>query len=56
MTAAAKKALEEIREVISKETDPKKLSKREQLEVIEEVYSDLYGLIDALEAELEEEG
>ncbi len=55
MNQKQKFALEKIRKVIADETDPKKLTKQEYLEVIEEVASDLDGAIDAVRAELEAE-
>ncbi len=56
MSPKQKQAIEKIRSVVASETDPKKLSKLEYLEVIEEIAADLEGMIEMTRAELEDEG
>lgn len=55
MSPKVKAAVEKIRDAIATQTDPKRLSKGEYLEVIEEISADLEGQIEAVKDEIKGE-
>jgi len=55
MNAKVKAAVEKIRDTIASETHPKRLSKAEYLEAIEEISADLDGQIEAVKDEIKAE-
>jgi hypothetical protein len=55
MNQKTREALEKIRRAVADATDPKRLSKKEALEVYEEASADLDGSIDAIKQEIESE-